>query len=111
MFTVDVKQQCNNAILSNTQNAILKQPEVKEPLQNGRKSCSVPKHLTISLVIRQDFFFLPKQSQKFRSILYDGSRSLGLFRKGKSLIIAKIHRTDSFTCIHSREGKPSLIAE
>ena len=29
------------------------------------------------------FCFLPKQSQKSRSILTDGSRFLGLFRKGK----------------------------
>ena len=35
----------------------------------------------ISLVIRLRFF--PKQSPKPRSILKDGSRSLGLFRKGK----------------------------
>ena len=46
----------------------------------------------ISSVIR--VFFLPKQSQRSRSIMYDGSRSLELFRKGKTCIIAKIHRTD-----------------
>ena len=39
-------------------------------------------------------FFLPKQSQRSRSILEDGSRSLGLFRKGKIGIIAKFHWTD-----------------
>ena len=39
-------------------------------------------------------FFLPKQSERSRSILQDGSRSLGLFRKGKIGIIAKFHRTD-----------------
>ena len=39
-------------------------------------------------------FFLPKQSQRSRSILQDGSRSLGLFRKGKIGIVAKFHRTD-----------------
>ena len=38
-----------------------------------------------SSVIRQSFF-LPKQSQR--------SRSLGLLRKGKIGIIAKFHRTD-----------------
>ena len=38
--------------------------------------------------------FLPKQSQKSRSILKDGSRSLGLFRKGKNRIIAKFHWID-----------------
>ena len=47
----------------------------------------------ISSVIRQSFF-LPKQSQRSRSILQDGSRSLGLFRKGKIGIIATFHRTD-----------------
>ena len=46
----------------------------------------------ISLVIRQSFF-LPKQSQRSRSVLQDGSRSLALFRKGKIGIIAKLHRT------------------
>ena len=48
----------------------------------------------ISSVIRQSFFFLPKQSQRSRSILEDRSRSLGLFRKGKIGIIAKFHKTD-----------------
>ena len=49
----------------------------------------------ISSVIRQ-IFFLPKQSQRStgRSVLKDGSRSLGLFGKGKIGIIAKFHRTD-----------------
>ena len=39
-------------------------------------------------------FFLPKQSQRSRSVLQDGSRSLGLFRKGKIGITATFHRTD-----------------
>ena len=43
---------------------------------------------------KTEFFFLPKQSQRSRSILQDGSRSLRLFRKGKISIIAKFHRTD-----------------
>ena len=38
--------------------------------------------------------FLPKQSQRSRSVLKDGSRSSGLFRKGKIGIIPKFHRTD-----------------
>ena len=42
----------------------------------------------ISLVIRRSFF-LPKQFQRSRSVLQDGSRSLGSFRKGKIGIIAK----------------------
>ena len=35
----------------------------------------------------------------------------GLFRKGKTHIIAKFLRTDSVICSHSREGKPCLIAK
>ena len=46
----------------------------------------------MSLVIRQ-IIFLPKQSQRSRSVLKDRSRSLGLFGKGIR-IIAKFHRTD-----------------
>ena len=65
----------------------------------------------ISSLIRQCFFFLPKQSQKSRSVLKDGSRSLGLFRKGKTRITAKLHRADLIICTHSREGKPRLIAK
>ena len=30
---------------------------------------------------------------------------MGLFRKGKTYIIAKFHRTDLVICSHSREGK------
>ena len=60
----------------------------------------------IFLVIRQSFF-LPKQSQKFRSVFYDGSISLGLFRKGETCILAKSHRGDVHVviCSHSGEGK------
>ena len=42
---------------------------------------------------KTEFFFLPKQSQRSRSVLQDGSRSLGSFRKGKISIIAKFYRT------------------
>ena len=48
-----------------------------------------------------NFFF----SKKSRSVLLDGSRSLKLFRKSKTCIIAKIHWTDSVICSDSREGK------
>ena len=48
----------------------------------------------ISLVIRR-IIFLPKQSQRSRSILKDRSSSLGLFKKGKICIIANFHSTDS----------------
>ena len=43
------------------------------------------------------------------AILKDGSRSLGLFWKGKTCIIAKLHSTGLVTCIcnPSREGKTS----
>ena len=50
-------------------------------------------------------FFFPKQFQKSRSILQDGSRSLELFRKGETHIIEKIYRTDLINCSHSRERK------
>ena len=43
---------------------------------------------------KTEFFSLPKQSQRSRSVLLDGSRSLGWFRKGKIGIIAKFHWTD-----------------
>ena len=36
---------------------------------------------------------------------YTGSRSLGLFRKGKTCIIAKFHRRDIVISSHSRERK------
>ena len=52
-------------------------------------------------------FFLPKQSQKSRSVLLEGSRSLGLFRKGKTSITAKFHMTDLVIFSHSREKKSS----
>ena len=40
-------------------------------------------------------FFLPKQSQSSRSILQDGSRSLGCLGRVKLVgIIANFHRTD-----------------
>ena len=58
----------------------------------------------ISSVIRRSFF-LPKQSQRSRSVLQDGSRSFGLFRKGKIGIIAKFHRTDLVIWSYSRGTK------
>ena len=42
----------------------------------------------ISPVIIRQSFFIPKLSQNSRSIL-DGSRSLGLFRKGKTCLAAR----------------------
>ena len=43
---------------------------------------------------KTEFFFHPKQSKRSRSVLEDGSRSLGLLRKGNIGIIAKFHGTD-----------------
>ena len=64
----------------------------------------LPIYYRSSSVIRQSFS-LPKQSQKSRSVLYDRSRPLVLFRKDKTHIIAKFHRTDLVICNHPREGK------
>ena len=61
----------------------------------------------ISLVIRQIFFYLNNPK---KSILKDGSRSLRLFRKSKTCIIAKFHGTDLVICSQSRERKTHLIA-
>ena len=55
--------------------------------------------------------FLPKQSQKSRPVSKDESRSLELFRKGKTRIIAKFHRTDLAIFGHSREGKTSSYGQ
>ena len=33
----------------------------------------------------------------------------GLFRKDKSCIVTKFHRTDSVICCHSREGKTPVL--
>ena len=41
----------------------------------------------------------------FSTTKQDGSRSLGLFKRGKTRISAKLHRTDLIICTHSREGK------
>ena len=38
-------------------------------------------------------------------MLSDRSRSLGLFKKDKTCIIAKVHRADLVICSHSRDGK------
>ena len=56
-------------------------------------------------VYKTVFFFLPKQSQKSRYILSDGSSSLEVFRKGKTRIKAKLHWTDVIISSCSRERK------
>ena len=48
--------------------------------------------------------FFPFQNNP-KSQDQDGSRSLRLFRKGKTGIKAKFHRTDLVICSHSRERK------
>ena len=58
-----------------------------------------------------EFFFLPKTIPKIQIRLIGRSRSFGLFRKGKTHIIAKFHRTDLVIFSHSREGNPHLIAK
>ena len=64
--------------------------------------CTKPYDVVVTLIrtvqritIKQSFF-LPKQSPKSRSILKDGPRSLGLFRKGKINNLG--------ICSHSRDG-------
>ena len=37
--------------------------------------------------------------------IYNGSRSFGLFRKGRVKLVAKLHRTDLVVCRHLRERK------
>ena len=54
---------------------------------------------------KTELFFHPKQCQKSSTILQDGFRFLGLFRKGRTCIIAKLHRTNIVIRSHSREGK------
>ena len=59
-------------------------------------------------------FFPFRNNQESRSVLYDRSRSFGLFRKDKTCIIAKFRKTDLVTCSHSRKRKtplPHFIAE
>ena len=73
--------------------------------QSWNTALSVWMNYRISSGIRWRFSLL-KQPQKSRSILQDGSRSLRLFRKGKTHIIAKFHWTDLVICNHSGDGKP-----
>ena len=78
-------------------------------------SCSVQDRASADAIILQylfgyktKFVFLPTQFQKSRSILKDGSRSLGLFRKVKTRIIAKFHRADLVICSDSGGENPVL---
>ena len=68
------------------------QQNIYEFIQNKVKNMTAVAMtmLTVFLWLKDRVFFLPEQSQRSR----DGSRSFGLFRKGKIGIIAKFHRTD-----------------
>ena len=59
-----------------------KSPGIREPGLWVCKIIHIHLEYHISSVIRQ-ILFLPKKSQRSRSVLHDGSRSMGLFRKGK----------------------------
>ena len=65
---------------------------------------------TVFLRLEDRVFVLPKHSKNLDPSC-DGSRSLGLFRKRKTCIIAKFHGTDLVICSHSREAKTRLTAE
>ena len=80
----------------------LQQPLLCHPMDGCLREVALS---ICSSIIRRSFF-LPKQSQRSRSILQDGSRSLGLFRKVKIGIIAKFHRTDLVICSCSIGTKP-----
>ena len=66
-------------------------------------------HIRYLFGYKTEFLFLPKQLQKFRFVLSDGSRSSGLFRKGKTCMIAKFHRTVLviFIVMLEKGGTPS----
>ena len=57
------------------------------------------------------FFFFKKKISKNLDPSYKMDLDLwDLFRKGKTRILAKFHRTELAICSDSREGKPHLIA-
>ena len=56
------------------------------------------------MIIRKSFFPSKNNPKNLDPSYKDGSRSLGLFWKGKTRIIANFQRTDSVICSHSREG-------
>ena len=51
-------------------------------------------HCTVFLRYKTKLFFFQNNLKISRPILKDRSRSMGLFRKDKTLIIAKFHWTD-----------------
>ena len=51
-------------------------------------------HCTVFLRYKTKLFFFQNNLKISRSILKDRSRSMGLFKKDKTLIIAKFHWTD-----------------
>ena len=50
-------------------------------------------------------FYLQNSPQKSKSVLLEEYIFFGLFRKGKTYIIAKFYRTDLVICRHFREEK------
>ena len=58
---------------------------------------------------KMEFFPFQNNPKNSRFVLKDGSRSSGLFGKGKTCIIAKFQRTDLVICSHSREGKNTIF--
>ena len=64
-----------------------------------------PTGVTSKTIKKSRSIFPSKTIQRSRSISKDGSRSLGLFRKGKTHIVAKFQRIDLVVCSHSREEK------
>ena len=71
--------------------------------------CEIPCFFGYIIQILPPPLPLPKQSQKSRSVLSDGSRSWWLFSKGKTCVIVKFHKTDLVICSHSKEWKSCLI--
>ena len=64
-----------------------------------------PRNLYNSLKSIKEKVLSFQTSQKSRSVLQDGSRSLGLFRKGKASITAIFQWTDLVICSHFEERK------
>ena len=64
---------------------------------------------TIFFQLRQIFSF--QYNSKNLDLSQNRSGSLGLFRKGKSCIIANFHRIELVICSHSKGGKTRLSAE
>ena len=62
-------------------------------------------YYSISLIIRQIFFSFRNSPKDLDPSFKMDLDVLGLFRKDKTCIIVKFHRTHLVICSHSREGK------